>query len=253
MSNETLYRALDIGEAAGRTLSGVAMPWDTPTRVRDMTGPAYMEAFSPGSTDVSLGQHPNFPVFVRHDYGKDPLGVVTFQRSAEALMFELVLSKTRDADDKLELVNDGAMRSVSIGFKPLHAVRRTLGRSTVDQYRTEVALRELSLAPTGWGQYAEAGVTAVRSDLDEDPGALMQAVDAALDAASAELLAGNLDQGLALVTAAEVSVDALLALFGVVDADDVDAPSEAVAVQARMHGLWALTARRRKIARLPSL
>ena len=164
---ETLYRSLEIGEATGRTLSGIAMPWDTPTRVRDLTGPAYVEAFSPTSADVSLSQRANFPGFVRHDYGKDPLGVVTFHRSSEALLFEYVLSKTRDADDKLELVNDGAMRSVSIGFRPLHQTQCTIGRTSVEAYRTEVALRELSLAPTGFGQYAEAGVLAVRAEGEE--------------------------------------------------------------------------------------
>lgn len=164
---ETLYRSLNIGDAVGRTLSGIAMPWDTPTRVRDLTGPAYVEAFSPTSADVSLSQHDNFPVFVRHNYGIDPIGVVTFQRSAEALMFELMMSQTRDADDKLALVNDGAMRSVSLGFKPFHAVSKIIGRSNVHAYRTEVGLRELSLAPTGFGQYAEAGVLAVRSEVEE--------------------------------------------------------------------------------------
>lgn len=258
--SETLYRSLDIGEATGRTLSGLAMPWDVPTRVRDLTGPAYMEAFSPSSCDVTIRQHPSFPVFKMHNWrtGGTPLGVVTFSRSAEGAMFDANLSNTREADETLELVNDMAMRSVSVGFKPLQAVRRVLGRSTVDQYRTEVALRELSLCPTGFGQYAEAGVSAVRSDdgtdLDEDPAALMQAVDAALDAATTALVAGELDQGLALVTAAEVSVDALLALFGIVDADDIEgADPMAAAASMRMHGLHALAARKRRTSRLPEL
>lgn len=177
---ETLYRALDIGDVVGRTLSGIAMPWDRPTRVRDLTGPTYIEAFSPSSADVSLSQHAAYPGFVRHDYGKDPLGVVTFSRSAEALMFDYVLSNTRDADDKLALVNDGAMRSVSVGFMPFKATRQVILGRSVDQYRTEVRLRELSLAPTGFGQYAEAGVLAVRSldevdEVDEvDPDALVR-------------------------------------------------------------------------------
>lgn len=218
MSNETLYRALDIGEAAGRTLSGLAMPWDRATRVRDLTGPAYMEAFSPGSTDVSIRQHPSFPVFVRHDYGQDPLGVVTFRRSDEegGLMYEAPLSKTSRADEMLELVNDGAMRSVSIGFKPLQAVRKTLGRATVDQYRTEVALRELSLAPTGWGQYAEAGVMAVRSEGEEGDDPIM--------AAQVALQSGDLDQGVALVSAAQAAIDAM-----------VDASPEDVRRMAGLH------------------
>lgn len=134
---------MEIGATEGRTLSGLAVPWDRPTRVRDLTGPAYLEAFAPGSTDVTVRQHDTFPVFKRHDYGTDPLGVVTFHRSAEGLLFEAPLSKTRDADEALELVNDGAMRSVSVGFRPLQHVVRQSGTGPVT-WRTEVALRELT-------------------------------------------------------------------------------------------------------------
>lgn len=174
---DTLYRAaLEIQANEGRTISGLAVPWDRPTKVRDQTGPPYLEAFAPGSGDVSIRQHPNFPIFARHDYMVDPVGVVAFHRSAEGALFEGTLSKTRDADDKLELINDGAMRSVSIGFRPLQAVRRrfTEGETV---YRTEVAIRELSLAPTGFGQYAEAGVLAVRAEM---PDALAAALGEAL-------------------------------------------------------------------------
>ncbi len=38
----------------------------------------------------------------------------------------------------------------------------------VDQYRTEIALRELSLAPTGFGQYDDAKVLAIRDSLAPD-------------------------------------------------------------------------------------
>lgn len=253
---ETLYRSLEIGETTGRTLSGIAMPWDRPTRVRDLVGPAYMEAFAPQSTDVSIRQHASFPMFVRHDYGQDPIGVVTFHRSAEALMYEAPLSKTVRADEQLELVNDGAMRSVSVGFKPLQAIRgRMINGATVDQYRTEVALRELSLAPTGFGQYAEAGVTAVRSDGDDDPGTMIQAVDAVIDSIYDALNGGNIDQALALLTAADVTVDALLGMFNLEDADDIDtaAAEPARMLDARRKAAWGLLHRRRRVARLPVL
>lgn len=157
MAVETLFRSMEIGDRVGRTLSGLAIPWDKPTRVRDQTGPAYLEAFASTSADLTLRQHPNFPVFARHDYSHNPLGVVTFQRSDEGLIFTAPLSKTQAADEMLELVNDGAMRSVSVGFRPIKMVRR----SEVI-VRTEVALRELSLAPTGYGQYEDAKVLAVR-------------------------------------------------------------------------------------------
>lgn len=58
------------------------------------------------------------------------------------------------------------------------------------------------------------------ADPDEDPGALAAAVDATLDSVTAELTAGNVDQALALLTGAEATVDTLLEVLGVPDADD---------------------------------
>lgn len=160
---ETLFRSsLDLSYE-GRTLAGLALPWDRPARVRDLTGPAYLEAFAQGSADVSMRQHPSWPVFARHDYRSDPLGIVTFQRSAEGLVFEARMSHTRDADEKLELVKDGAMRSVSVGFQPVHDTQRPSPDGLI-RLRTEIRLRELSLAPTGFGQVPEAQVLAVRTE-----------------------------------------------------------------------------------------
>lgn len=167
--SKTLFRAtLEVNETSGRTLTGLAVPWDRPARVRDQVGPAYLESFSPGSADVTMRQHPNFPVFKRHDYSQDPVGVVTFQHSAEGLIFEAPLSKTRAGDEALELVIDGAMRSVSVGFRPVQHVVRT-GFDGPVTYRTEIALRELSLAPTGFGQVPDAKVLAVREEAPERP------------------------------------------------------------------------------------
>lgn len=73
-----------------------------------------------------------------------------------------------------------------------------------------------------------------RQDTDEDPGALAQAIDAAIDEAL-EVIDENPDQAKALLQAAEVSSDALLALLGVEDADDLE---------SRTRGLSAKEAKR---------
>jgi HK97 family phage prohead protease len=70
-----------------------------------------------------------------------------------------------------------------------------------------------------------------RQDTDEDPGALAQAVDAAIDEAL-EVIDENPDQAKALLQAAEVSSDALLALLGVDD------------LESRARGLSAKEAKR---------
>jgi phage head maturation protease len=161
-----------ISETKGRTLSGVAMPWDKVAMVRDLVRgrvtPPYPEAFSPSSTDKTRSEHTTFPVFVGHDPESEPIGVVSFSRSQEALMFDAPLSKTPRADNFLELANDGAMRSVSIQFRPVKAVQKVFtGVREPVTYRTEVGLRHLALAPTGYGQYEDAQVHAIRTEVEE--------------------------------------------------------------------------------------
>ena len=57
-------------------------------------------------------------------------------------------------------------------------------------------------------------------DYDEDPGALAQALDATIDAAQQAMAENNFGQAHALLTGAEATSDALLAVLGVPDADE---------------------------------
>lgn len=268
----TIYNraSAEIGETNGRTLSGIAMPWDKVAVVRDLVngrpGKPYPEAFAPSSTDKTRAEHASFPVFVGHDPSSEPIGVVTFSRSAEALMFDAPLSKTRRADEHLELANDGAMRSVSIQFVPGKDTRRSFpGVASPAVYRTEVALRHLALAPTGYGQYPDAQVLAVRAELDDTIAGAVQAADAAIDAAAKCIDPTdddyNIGQAQALITAAQLAVDAALAMLGAPDADDVvsdaqdaGAPDElatmAAVMAGRMEAVWSTVARRRKVERM---
>lgn len=59
------------------------------------------------------------------------------------------------------------------------------------------------------------------TDEDEDPVALAQAIDATLDSVQDAIDANEPEQVQALLVAAEVTVDALLALLGAPDADDI--------------------------------
>lgn len=261
--------SVEIGETNGRTLSGIAMPWDKVAHVRDLVngrpGPVYPEAFAPGSTDRTRAAHVNFPVFVGHDASTEPIGVVQFSRSAEALMFDAPLSKTPRADTFLELANDGAMRSVSIQFRPMRDERRSFpGERTPAVYRTEVGLRHLALAPTGYGQYEDARVNSIRTELNETVAGAVQAADAAIDAAAKCLDPTdddyNIGQAQALITAAQLATDVALVMLGAVDADDVVEEGEAdpsdpmMALPARMELVWSMVARRRDTERyaLPS-
>jgi len=87
------------------------------------------------------------------------------------------------------------------------------------EHRTEPTKRRLHAV----------GAPAKRSDSDADPVALAQAVDAALDEATdlwadvdVTTLPPEVAQAIALVTAAETTVDQLLDVLGIYDADDDD-------------------------------
>jgi HK97 family phage prohead protease len=164
-----LYRAVpptvvDL-TTEGRTLTGLALPFDKASLVQDPGGPEYWEEFAPASADVSLRQTKEpWPVFSYHDWreGGIPIGVTDLARSSDGLVFRATLSATHKADEALALVNDGAMRDVSLGFKP-HKQSTYRGRRGPVTRRTEIEPRELSLAPTGFGMHVGAKVLAVRA------------------------------------------------------------------------------------------
>ena len=163
MGIEMMFRASVELSREGRTLVGLAVPWEKPALVVDPGSRPYLEEFKRSSTDRTLAQHPDdFPVFVNHRRNEDPIGVVAFQRSDEGLIYEAPISKTSRGDEYLTLVEDGAMRSVSIGFRPISQMKRMSPEGAVTS-RTEVALRELSIAPSGFGQYPDARVDSVRA------------------------------------------------------------------------------------------
>lgn len=171
MTDGALYRAVMDMDFTGRTLEGLAMPWDTWATVREHTGgPAFDESHLRSSFDESLRRDPGpRNVWSTHEWAftpnADPLGVVHFERGSEGLMFRAFLSKTRKADEQLELVKDGAKRAVSTGFVPLKSrnVQRPNGTGKV---RVESKLLELSIVPTGRGQFPQARVLAMRSAVD---------------------------------------------------------------------------------------
>lgn len=162
-----LYRSAFELRAEGRTLEGLAIPFDLPALVTDPGAAPYWEAHSPNAFTRSLDNHKAtpFPVFANHSWkrGGMPIGSVTFARSAEGLVYVAPLLRTRAADEALEMIDAKVANDVSLGFEPLKTRTSNVGGRAGVRYRTESALYELSLAPTGFGQYPQAKVDAVRS------------------------------------------------------------------------------------------
>ena len=121
----TMYKRAFSAETTveGRTLEGIALHWDRASNVTDNGRDFYLEAFSSRSTDKQLSERKTpFPLGFLHPWSgsgtdKRPLGSVSFQRSAEGLVFSAVLSNTQAANEMLELVKDGSVGDVSVGFR----------------------------------------------------------------------------------------------------------------------------------------
>lgn len=184
MNDRLLHRALSepLG-VDGRTLIGVAIPWEKATLVSDYGGPKYLEDFAARSADKTLRQNPEpRPVFFNHGHarGDAPIGVVHYSTSPSSLLFRAHVSKTRAGDEALELARDGAASDVSAGFFPVNTTRIRTAAGTVHR-RTEINLQEMSLASTGFGQIPGAKVLAIRADASQTFGDIQDAVTDAIE------------------------------------------------------------------------
>lgn len=139
----------------GRTIVGLAAPFDTPADI----GP-YTEVIRPGAFTRTIAERGDrVRLLALHDDRSLPLGRATSLREeTRGLIVEARVSKTTAGDEALELVRDGALDSLSIGFFPVRD-RWSSDRDTVE--RLEVRLVEISLVHAG--AYDSARVLAVRS------------------------------------------------------------------------------------------
>ena len=149
-------------EGDGRTVHGLAVPFDRQTTVDDGYGP-YDEVFRKGAFARTINAGVNkVKLLCNHDRRKFPLGAATMLREDTAgLVGEFRVSKTREGDDALELVRDGALDSFSVSFAPIK--ERKTGKTLIE--RLEVKLREVSLV--AFPAYEGAAIAGVRAQLSE--------------------------------------------------------------------------------------
>lgn len=146
----------------GRTIHGLAVPFDEPTLIVE-AGRQYTEVFRRGAFARTIATRgpAKVKLLAVHDRQSLPIGrAETLVEDARGLLGTFRVSKTAAGDEVLELVRDGALDSLSIGFRPIPAGDRwSRDRSTVE--RTEVALAEVSVV--AWPAYSGAVIEAVRS------------------------------------------------------------------------------------------
>lgn len=160
----------------GRTLVGLAVPYDVELEVSDFWD-EYTEVFRRGSFAKTISDRKQpVPLLVMHEHRTLPIGAATALAETDAgLEAEFHLSATARADEVLELVRDRALSGLSIGFSlPAGAPPKVTkgpdrqppsARDLVE--RTEVNLREVSIC--NFPAFADAGVTGVRDSTGSHP------------------------------------------------------------------------------------
>ena len=160
---DRLYRAspTDLSvRSDGRTIYGIAMPFDTVTNITEPNGYRFDEVFRRGAFERTITERGprSVKAFAQHQRGNLPIGrAETLREDAAGLYAELRVSKTREGDEVLELVRDGALDALSIGFAPVRDRRADNG--TVE--RLEVKLLEISAV--SHPAYDDARIVGVRS------------------------------------------------------------------------------------------
>lgn len=140
----------------GRTIYGIAVPWNSPQRIDD----SLTEQFARGAFDHQL-HAPHRIKFSREHLklGGSLIGTVQLMRDDPAgLYVELRASRTPLGDETLELVRDGALTDLSIGFRERQ--NRRLASGVVERVTADL----FEIAVTLAGAYGEAATVAgVRS------------------------------------------------------------------------------------------
>lgn len=162
----TLYRSFtpqielrSTGE--GRTLHGIAVPYGQAQRIDERL----TEQFRHGAFAKAVAAAHRVPLAREHmSHGGKLIGRLTeLREDAAGLYFEARVSRTPLGDETLALLEDEALREVSIGFRPRQDAR--LADGTIERVKAD--LRELAVVMEGaYGELATVG--GVRSAVDEE-------------------------------------------------------------------------------------
>nr|DAP83107.1 MAG TPA: head maturation protease [Caudoviricetes sp.] len=202
--------------AEPRTVRGLAVPYGVEIELFD----GYFETIAPGALADRAEDATSLKLFYRHN---EPIGlIISITETDEGIEIEARFSDTQTARDAYQLVRDGVIDRLSIGFVPL-AFERTEDEAGVHTTITSLDLREVSLVP--FPAYDGATVTEVR----EQPTPTERKPPTMTDNAPAYALASDLDDLRADITAMEQRASlAAAAERGTAPAVDARTPGEAL-------------------------
>ena len=136
----------------GRTIIGIAVPWDTVTEL----WPGVRESVARGAFDTDPT---GIKLAWRHG---EIIGPVTGLADTEAgLELTAEVAETSLGNDALALVKCGAIDRLSVGFLPITWEETDNDDGSIDIKHIKAELREVSLVP--WPAYDDAVITETRS------------------------------------------------------------------------------------------
>lgn len=162
MTRQISYRTADLEHSEGRTVYGLAVPFDQLTDINDYDGSTFREKFVRGSFARTIRERGHkVRLLSQHRHREMPIGKASLLREeSRGLYAEFDIAKTQAGDEALELVRTGCIDAFSIGFEAIRQDWDDDGRTRTCT-RTEVALHEVSLV--NFPAYETAIVGGVRS------------------------------------------------------------------------------------------
>lgn len=141
-----------LAENEARTIEGLAVPYERETKL----GPGYYEtialdAYQPAG---GVGQ---IKLLWRHD---EVIGAGTATSGHDGVPIQARISQTSAGDDAYQLLKDGVVDSLSIGFIPLEYEETWDDDGSLHVRQKLIDVKEVSLVP--WPAYDDAKVTKVR-------------------------------------------------------------------------------------------
>lgn len=199
--------------AAPRTVRGLAVPYGVEIELFD----GYFETIAPGALAPRAEDATSLKLVYRHD---EPIGLITsVTETPKGIEIEARFSDTQTARDAYQLVRDGVIDRLSIGFIPL-AFDRSEDEAGTHTIITSLDLREVSLVP--FPAYDGATVTEVRTQ----PTPTERTTP--MTDAPAYALASDLDDLRADITAMEQRASLAAAERSAAPAVDTRTPGEAL-------------------------
>ena len=152
--NNIEWREYKIALASddSRTLEGLAVPYERETKL----GPGYYEtiALDAYQPDGGVG---HIKLLWRHD---EVIGAGTAVSSPDGVPIQARISQTSAGDDAYQLLKDGVVDSLSIGFISLEYEETWDDDQNLHVRQKKIDIKEVSLVP--WPAYDDAKVTKVR-------------------------------------------------------------------------------------------